>query len=429
MNHYNVPRVMAAGLALSLLSACALFHKKPAPAPAPMTSAPVAATVAAPAVATQAPAPAMQPTAPERYTVKKGDTLWSIASMYLKDAWAWPDIWYANPGIKNPHLIFPGDVLILSHNPQGQPMLSVERNGRPADENSPPPQANPGVLLTNVPTASSQAPAVTAPEAQPVAIAAAAPSASALPVTKLSPQPRYLPLDAAVTTVPLGALRAFLSKTRIMTQDEMDNSAHLVTAFNLGPVSGAGDEVYARGLNNKEGSRYEIFRKGDKYVDPDSGSALGYEATYIGDAQVEAWSDPAKLLVTASEQEAREGDLFVPSNGDVMPLNFFPHHPVKTIDGQIAAVLGGVGQIGQFYVVLLNRGTDQGVDQGTVLGIYRKGDTVKDKNAGFFSWTNVTLPTEHTGTLMVFRAFKDSSYALVMEASHEVHVADLVGNP
>jgi hypothetical protein len=424
MNHYNVPRVMAAGLALSLLSACALFHKKPAPAPAPVT-APAAATVSAPAAATQAPAPAMQPSAPERYTVKKGDTLWSIASMYLKDAWAWPNIWYANPAIKNPHLIFPGDVLILSHNAQGQPLLSVERNGQPATESSPPPQTNPGVLLTNVPAASSQAGAVTAPGAQPVAVAAA----SALPVSKFSPTPRYLPLDAAVTTVPLGALRAFLSKTRIMTQDEMDNSGHLVTAFNLGPVSGAGEEVYVRDLNNKQGSRYEIFRKGPKYVDPDSGSSLGYEATYIGDAQVEAWSDPAKLLITASTQEAIAGDLFVPSNGDVMPINFFPHHPIKTIEGQIAAVLGGVGQIGQFYVVLLNRGSDQGVDQGMVLGIYRKGDKVRDKDASFFSWSNVTLPTEHTGTLMVFRVFKDSSYALVMEATHEIHVADIVGNP
>ncbi|HEY3646262.1 MAG TPA: LysM domain-containing protein, partial [Gammaproteobacteria bacterium] len=180
MNHYNVPRILAAGAALSLLTACAHHAAKPTAVPAPAT-APATATMAAPAAATQAPMPAMQPTAPERYTVKKGDTLWSIASMYLKDAWAWPDIWYANPGIKNPHLIFPGDVLILSRNAQGQPMLSVVRDGQPANENSPPPQANPGVLLTNMPAASSKAAAVTAPEEQPVAVTAAAPSASALP--------------------------------------------------------------------------------------------------------------------------------------------------------------------------------------------------------------------------------------------------------
>ena len=419
MSHYNVPRIVAAGAALSLLAACAHHAAKPNPVPA-AASAPAAATVAAPAAATQAPMPAMQPTAPERYTVKKGDTLWGIASMYLKDAWAWPDIWYANPSIKNPHLIFPGDVLILGRNAQGQPMLSVERNGQPATETSAPPQANPGVLLTNVAPASSAAAAVSTPEPK---------APTSLPVTKLSPQARYLPLDAAVTTVPLDGLRPYLSKTRIMTQHEMDDSGHLLTAFNEGPASGAGEEVYARGLKNAEGSRYEIFRKGDKYVDPDSGDSLGYEATYIGDAEVEAWSDPAKLLITSSDQEARPGDLFVPSNGDTLPLNFFPHHPIKTIDGQIVAVLGGVGQIAQFDVLLLNRGADQGMDPGTVLGIYRRGDKVDDQNAGFFSRTSVRLPTERTGTLMVFRVFKDASYALVMQATHEIHVADIVGNP
>jgi len=431
MNHYNAPRKLAAGLLLSLLAGCALFHKKPAPAPAPapVSAAPATATVAAPAAATQSAMPAMQPTAPDRYTVKKGDTLWSIASMYLKDPWRWPDIWYNNPGIKNPHLIFPGDVLILGHNAAGQPMLSVERNGQPAGENTPPPKANPDVLLTNMPAAASSAAAVNAPQAQPVAVAAAAPSASALPVAKLSPQPRYLPLDAAVTTVPLNGLLPYLSKTRIMTDKEMDDSGHLVTAFNLGPASGTGDEVYARGLKASDGNRYEIFRKGDKYVDPDSGDNLGYEATYIGDAEVEAWSDPAKLMITNSTQEAISGDLFVPNNGDTIALNFFPHHPIKTVDGQIVAVLGGVGQIGQFDVLVLNRGAAQGVDPGMVLGVYRQGEKVDDQNSGFFHRTTIRLPTERTGTLMVFRTFKDTSYALVMQATHEIHVADIVGNP
>lgn len=416
MNHYNVPRILAAAAALSLLGACAHHAAKPTPAPAPAT-APATATVAAPAAATQVPMPAMQPSAPERYTVKKGDTLWGIASMYLKDPWAWPDIWYANPSIKNPHLIFPGDVLILGHNAAGQPMLSLERNGQPANENTPPPQANPGVLLTNPPSAASTASAVSAPPT------------TGLRVDKLSPQARYLPLDAAVTTVPLNGLLPYLSKTRIMTDKEMDDSGHLLTAFNLGPASGTGEEVYARGLKGSDGNRYEIFRKGEKYIDPDSGDNLGYEATYIGDAEVEAWSDPVKLLITDSTQEALAGDLFVPNDGDTVPLNFFPHHPIKTIEGQIVAVLGGVGQIAQFDVLVLNRGTEQGVDPGMVLGIYRNGEKVADPHAGFFSRSTVRLPTERTGTLMVFRTFKDSSYALVMKATHEIHVADIIGNP
>ena len=412
MHHYNVPRILAAGAALSLLAACA--HHAVKPAPQAVAAAPAAATVATPAAATQAPAPAMQPTAPERYTVKKGDTLWGIASMYLKDAWAWPDIWYANPAIKNPHLIYPGDVLILGHNPQGQPILSVERNGQTVTEATPPPTATVA--------ASTQASAI---KAAPIATV----NTTALPVAKLEPQPRYLPLSAAVTTVPLNGLIPYLSKTRIMTSAEMDDTGYLLTAFNGGPASGGGDEIYGRDLKSTDGARYEIFRKGEKYVDPDSGDTLGYEATYIGDAEVEAWTDPAKLMVTSAKQEAIAGDRLVPNNGDTVALNFLPHRPAKTIDGQIMAVLGGVGQIGQYDVVVLNRGSDDGVDNGTVLGIYRKGDKIRDLHAGFFSSSTVQLPSERSGTLMVFRSFKRASYALVMDATHEIHLDDMAANP
>ena len=388
MNHYTFPRYLAVGTALSLLAACAHHVVKPAPAPAPVT-------VAAPAPATVPAAPVMQPAAPVRYTVKKGDTLWGISSMYLKDPWHWPDIWYNNQYIKNPHLIYPGDVLILGHNAQGQPTLSVERKGVPVTEATPTQATKP----------------------------------TGLRVDKLEPEPRYLPLNAAVTTVPLNGLLPYLDKTRVMTKHELDDNGYLVTSYDQSPASGEGSEVYARDMKPSEGTRYEILRKGPPYVDPDSGDTLGYQATYIGDAQVETWGKLTKLLITASTQEAISGDYFVPTNGDPIDLNFFPHHSAKTIDGQIMAVLGGVAQIGQYDVVVLDRGSDDGVDPGTVLGIYRKGDTVKDKHASFFSSSTVTLPTERSGIVMVFRTFKNVSYGLVMQATHEIHVADYIGSP
>ncbi|HEX2668227.1 MAG TPA: LysM domain-containing protein [Gammaproteobacteria bacterium] len=403
MNHYNVPRSLAAGAALALLAACA-HHPTQAQQPA---EAPAPATVAAPAPAT-APPPAMQPAAPQRYTVKKGDTLWGIASLYLKDAWAWPDIWYANPDVKNPHLIYPGDVLVLGYNAAGRPTLSVERNGETVTETAP-------VMTANAPV--SAAPVNTVP---------ASPS---LPVAKLSPNIHYLPLDTAVTAIPLDGLRPFLSKTRVVTKAELEDAGYLVAPFEHGPAMGRGDEVYARDLKPDEGGRYEIFRLGQAYEDPDSGDTLGYEATYIGDAAVEAWGDPAKLMITASVQEALKGDRFLATTGDSVDLSFMPHHPGKTVEGQIMAVLGGVDQIGQYNVVVLNRGTSDGVDPGTVLGIYRKGEKVHDNDAGFFSSSSVTLPTERTGILMVFRSFDRASYALVMQAGHEIHIEDLVGNP
>lgn len=398
MNDYNAPRYLAVALLSGLLAACAHAPKKPAPAP---VAAPPPATVSAPAPATAA--PVMQPTAPVRYTVKKGDTLWGIASLYLKDAWLWPDIWYANPAIRNPHLIYPGDVLVLGFNQQGQPTLSVERQGQTVTETSPPP------VVTAAP--------------------APAPAAnSSLTVTKLEPQTRYLPLSEAVTAVPLDGVRPFLSGTRIIDKSELDKAGYLLTAFNGGPVSGGGDEVYARDLKPDNGTRYDVYRIGDKYVDPESGDTLGYEATFIGTSSVEAWGDTQKLLMTSAKLEARTGDRFLPaSGGSDIDLSFFPHRPDKTVEGDIVAVLGGVAQIGQYDVVVLNRGSDAGVTPGTVLGIFRRGDKATDPNSWFGS--SVTLPTERTGTLMVFRCFKNASYALVMHATNEIHVADIIANP
>ncbi len=403
MNDYNAPRYLAALLPVALLAACAQAPKKPAPA----TPAPQPATVSAPAEASAAPAPVMQAAAPQRYTVKKGDTLWGISSMYLKDAWNWPDIWYANPAIKNPHLIYPGDVLILGYNQEGHPSLSVERNGEVVTE------APTAATLSSVATA-NVAPTAAAPQA-PVVM-------NNLPVSKLEPQIRYQSLSDAVTTVPLDGLRPFLSKTRIVSKSEMEDAGYLLQAEDSQPVMGAGSEVYARDLKPAEGTRYTIYHLGDPYVDPENGDTLGYEATYVGEATVKRWGDPQTAIITSTARDARAGDRFLPQAGNgALDLSFPPHRPAKTIDGAIVSVLSGEAQIGQYDVVVLNRGTNAGIDPGTVLGIYRRG---KDADDG-----SVKLPTERSGTLMVFRSFDKASYAVVMLATREIHVADEVANP
>ena len=393
MKHYNAPCLATLLAAAGLLSACAHAPKKAPPAPAPVTAV-------APAPAT-APPP-VEATAPTRYTVKKGDTLWGIASMYLKDPWLWPDIWYANPDVKNPHLIYPGDVLILGYN-NGRPVLTVERQGQVVTVTSPPPVS-------------------TAP---PPPVAAAP---TGLPVTKLEPQIQYLPLSAAVPALPLSVIKPFLSKTRVVDKSELEDAGYLLSSIDKRPAVGAGDEIYARGLKKDNGGRYEIYRLGDKYVDPDSGDTLGYEATYIGDAEVETWGDPTKLLFTSAAQEALPGDRFLPASGGIEIGNsFLPHRPAKETHGQIMAVLGAVGEIGQYNVVVLNRGLDAGVDPGAVFTIYRGGEIVTDPNSLLGS--SVRLPEESSGTLMVFRSFNKLSYALVMEATHEIHVKDAVSSP
>lgn len=382
MNNYSATRYLAALSLAALLAACASTPKHQPAAPA--TPPPPPPPVAQPAP----PPPAVQPQAPKRYVVKKGDTLWGIASMYLADPWRWPDIWYANPDIKNPHLIYPGDVLLLGY-VNGKPTITVQRNGE---------------TVTEVP-------------------------ATSLPVEKLKPSVRYEPLQEAVPPVPLTSIQAFLSKTRVIDPDTLEQAGYLLQSVDGRPAIGGGGEVYARGLKPEHGDRYDLYRLGDAYIDPETGDKLGYQATYIGTGQIEKWNDPQKLILSTAAQEALPGDRFLPVTEEALNPSFLPHPPAKHVAGQIMAVLGGVKQIGQFQVVVLNRGAEDGLDPGAVLRIYRKGLKVDDPYAsGWFSGS-VKLPDESSGTLMVFRTFKHVSYALIMRATREIHVADVVKNP
>jgi len=320
--------------------------------------------------------------------VKKGDTLWGIASMYLADPWRWPDIWYANPAIKNPHLIYPGDVLLLGYL-NGKPTITVQRNGKTVTETPP----------------------------------------TGLKVVKMEPEVRYEPLRQAIPAVPLTSVQAFLSKTRVIDADTLKKAGYLLRSFDGRPAMGAGAEVYARGLTQKHGERYDLYRLGDAYIDPQTGDKLGYQATYIGTAQVDTWGDPEKLRLTSTVQEALPGDRFLPVAQEEINSTFLPHAPAKKVSGQIMAVLGGVQQIGQYQVVVLNRGSADGLDPGTVLGIYRRGTKVADPYAHGFFEGSVKLPDESSGKLMVFRTFHHVSYGLIMRATREIHIDDVVRNP
>ncbi len=387
MKDYNATRCLTAlCLAAGLLVACASAPKKPQPAPAaPPPPAPLAQTPPA-----AAPPVVILPQAPRTYVVKKGDTLWGIASLYLQDPWRWPDIWYANPAIKNPHLIYPGDELMLGYI-NGRPTLTVVRNGQVVNET--------------------------------------AAAATSLPVVKLEPQIRYQPLNQAIPTIPLNSIRQFLSGTRVVSKGELEHAGYLLRSLDGRPAVGAGGEVYARGLKPADGSRYNLYRLGDKYVDPESGDILGYQATYIGDGSVERWGDPSKVLLTATAQEAMAGDRFLPVVAQELNQDYLPHPPAKPVQGDIIAVLGGVAEIGQYQVVVLDRGTQAGLDAGTVLGIYGRGKKVSDPYAFDGLSGSVKLPEEREGTLLVFRTYPKVSYGLVMDAKREMHLLDVVKNP
>lgn len=315
---------------------------------------------------------ALNPTHPERYTVVKGDTLWDISAMFLRDPWLWPEVWYVNPQIENPHLIYPGDEIVLTYR-DGRPILSLNRRN------------------------------------------------------KLSPEIRATPLADAIPTIPVDAIAQFLTRPYVMEENELEQAPYIVHFLDDHILGGAGISLYARSILQDQPVRYTIVRPGKPYKDPDTNEILGYEAAFIGDADLKRTGDPAKLLIASSELEAIIGDRLIKAEEEKPLSNFEPRAPERDVEGRIISVLNGVSQIGQYNVVVLNKGANDGLEPGHVLQILQGGDEVRDIVKG--RGETVTLPLEEAGVLMVFRTFDKVSFALIMRATKPLHVLDWVRPP
>jgi hypothetical protein len=311
--------------------------------------------------------------------VQRGDTLWDIASMFLRDPWYWPEIWQINPQVANPHLIFPGDILSLAYL-GGRPVIQLERG-----------------VASGV-------------------------------VDRLSPRVRTLPLEDAISTIPYEALRSFLSKPTLLTKDQIEDAPYIF-ANREGLMGSSGRDVYARGTDAGEGWVYNVVHVGQELVDPDSDRVLGYEGIYVGQGRVRRSGDPATIYLLDSTREALVGDHLLAEETPT-PFNFFPHTPASPIEGRIISVIDGVSLIGQYQVVAINRGQEHGLEPGHVLRAYQTGEVVHDESRrhGLFA-EKVRLPDEVAGTMMVFRTFDRMSYALVMEATDAIEVLDTIRSP
>jgi hypothetical protein len=321
--------------------------------------------------------------APESYVVKRGDTLWGISKVFLRDPWYWPEIWQVNPQVHNPHLIYPGDTLRL-----------VFIDGRPQ------------ILLQRGDTA------------------------------RVEPRVRSEPIETAITTIPYATVAAFMSKPTVLDSDQVKHAPYVLATRDLHVVMSEGDTVYARGFATPAelGSHYNVVRVGDPLIDPDDKRVLGYDGIFTGSGHVTRQGDPTTLIMTESSRESRAGDKLIPGGVDV-PLDFIPSAPRTRTNGRIIAVSDGVTIIGQYEVVVVNRGARDGLAPGNVLGIFDTGPVVPDTDKkGFFNLDkfgvkNVQLPSERTGTFMVFKTFDNISYGLVMEATNLIRVGDKIQNP
>jgi hypothetical protein len=368
--------VSAAVCILALLGAgCA--SKAPEPAPEP-TPAPPPVTRPAPAPAPQA-APVVRETAPERYVVKPGDTLWDISNTFLRDPWYWPEIWYVNPQIANPHLIYPGDVLNLYY-VDGRPRVTV-----------------------------ADGPRVRA-------------------VERLSPGVRVETLPPTVG-MPIQTLHQFLIRPRVVSEEQLDEAAYILASQDDRLVFGANDRVYVRGLSeDTEDARFSIFRKGAELRDPQTDELLGFEAIPVGDADMVREGDPATMLISRSDREALKGDRLLPMDLSDQDFVFAPHSPPKDTDGRVISLFDAISQIARFQVAVINRGERDGIEQGHVLATYQAGRVVEDKFASR-AGEQITLPEERIGLMMVFRTFEKVSYALAMESTRPIREGDALRHP
>jgi hypothetical protein len=332
----------------------------------------------------------LKPGHPERYTVVRGDTLWDIAGKFLSRPWQWPEIWHDNRQIANPHWIYPGDELVLSV-VDGKPSLQV--GYRSGGEGAGAAEASGGDV-------------------------------------RLSPVVRVEPLGQAIPTIPLSAIQQFLTEPKVaLDPAQMESAPYVVAMADEHVVVGSGDRVYVRGLADRRlGVGYMVFRPGQPYTDAETGDILGYEALYVGNADVQAVDELATLRVTKSAREVVIGDRILPVDYEKVQTRYQPHPPALPVWGHVISVVDGVSQIGQWNIVVIDRGTADGIETGAVLEVRQGGASQRDIMSPSANEV-ITLPAEKEGLLMVFRPFERVSFALVMNAVRAIHLNDTVTNP
>ena len=327
--------------------------------------------------------------APDRHIVVKGDTLWDISGTFFKDPWKWPHIWGLNKDkIKDPHWIYPGDVIFLDRN------SGTLRIGQPGPNSTE--MAASGVSDTVI----------------------------------LSPTARIYPSDHdAISSIPASAIAPFLTRPLIIEADGLKNAPTLIGAREGRVILGNDDTAFVKNLPADKGVQWQIYRPGKTFIDPDTGEVLGIEAIYLGNAEATHFADVSTVTITHAVEEINAGDRLVLHSEDESS-NYLPRAPENKISARVISIYGGVSQGGQNTVITLNKGARDGLEKGHVLALYRKGEQVKVKSKSLFSWDKeYTLPDERYGLVFVFRVFNKVSYALVMETRLPVQLLDNAKNP
>lgn len=323
----------------------------------------------------------LQDNPPDKYVVVKGDTLWGIAGHFLKEPWRWPEIWNLNrEQVKNPHLIYPGDVILLTM-VDGKPRLQLANK-----------------------------------------------QSAGLETVRLSPTLRSEPMATqAIPSISPAIINPFLSQPLIVEEKFLSGAPYILRDEESRVVFGTGNAAYALGLEKNSGINWNIYRLGKTLTDPETREILGQEAIYLGKAKVVKFGEPSTIQITESIREIYAGDRLVPVTEE--PMNaYIPHAPEHFLSGRIISTYDGAAEAGQYDIVTVNKGKRDGIENGHVLAIYRRGGstTVVDAQG---EKTALKLPDERSGLLFIFRVFDKLSYALIAQSNRPVHLLDVVQTP
>jgi hypothetical protein len=374
---------------------------------------------------------ALKPDHPDRYVVQKGDTLWDISNRFLSDPWRWASVWKINEQVKNPHLIYPGDVIVLTY-VDGKPQLSVQREEKLAPTPAP---VAPAAPVEPVPPAVAdesgavpveRAPALSEASTQGPIEEPAGQTPGGMKIVKLRPRAYSTSIKEAIPTISPDLILPFLTETRVTNPKEMERAPYVMHGADDRVALGNGSQFYVRNLKkNSTAEYYQVYRQGETLHDPDTGNILGYEAIYLGDARMIEPGDPARFEVMRIKQEIIPTDrLFEAPERAALPY-YFPHAPEKQVKGRIISVSNGVREIGTKAIVTINLGQRDGMEEGHVLRVMRYMGFRKDP----VTRREKKMPEEEAGLLMVFRVFDKVSYALVMNADRPIKIHDSLITP
>lgn len=315
---------------------------------------------------------------PDEYYVKPGDTLWDISKVFLNEPWLWPELWHGNESIENPHLIYPGDKIVLRY-VDDKPQLMVDDNDS-------------GVV-------------------------------------KLSPNIRESDLSSPVPVIPLEAIESFLRDAWVLDKDEIDQAPYILGGENKHVIFGQGDLVHVRDPETRWKNlfkNYAVFRVGERYVDEETNEILGYEALQVGQGKVEKKTgDIISMRIEKSEKEIKAGDKVMVSPPRALKSVYYPSAPDAEIEGGIVRLFGRLTSVARHDVVVINRGAREGLKEGHVLETYHRGEVVRDDQRGEI----VRLPDTKSGVMVLFRVFEKASYGLIMESYLPIYKSDIVRSP